>query len=160
MILPCYLHILFAYFASFIGYEDDFLEVISNLHVQRAKFGGKRDKFGGKSFKQLNSAEFMEFGFTKYEKIWALQSEKRTWHSFLQGQMKLNLNKQGSCTDCRCRPLTVLRAEQLVFLQKSFSEEVLEICHGISNLMYLKQTWNLSPPKVSSTPAKYVTLLI
>ena len=33
---------LFTYFASFIGYEDDNLEVISNLHIQGAKFGGKR----------------------------------------------------------------------------------------------------------------------
>ena len=35
------------------------------MHVQGAKFGGKKDKFGGKSFKKLNSAEFMEFVFSK-----------------------------------------------------------------------------------------------
>ena len=43
------IYIIFTYFASFIGYEDDILEVISNLHIQVAKFGGKKDKFGGKS---------------------------------------------------------------------------------------------------------------
>ena len=42
--------ILFTNFASLIGYEDDFLKVIYNLHVQGAKFGNKKDKFGGKSF--------------------------------------------------------------------------------------------------------------
>ena len=34
--------ILFTYFASFIGYEDDILEVISNLHVQEANSAEKR----------------------------------------------------------------------------------------------------------------------
>ena len=34
--------ILFLYFASFTGYEDDILVVISNLHVQWAKFCGKK----------------------------------------------------------------------------------------------------------------------
>ena len=64
MILPCYF-IVFRYFASFTGYENDIFEVISNLHVQGFKFSGKFDKFGGKSFKKLNSAEFMEFVFSK-----------------------------------------------------------------------------------------------
>ena len=36
------IYILFTYFASFIGYEDDILEVISNLQLQGAIFGGKR----------------------------------------------------------------------------------------------------------------------
>ena len=31
----------FTYFASFIGYEDDIFKVISNLHVQGSKCGGK-----------------------------------------------------------------------------------------------------------------------
>ena len=44
------IYIVFTYFASFIGYEADILEVISNLHVQGAKFGGKKVKSGGKSF--------------------------------------------------------------------------------------------------------------
>ena len=35
------IYILFTYFASFIGYEDDIIEVISNLHDKEAKFGGK-----------------------------------------------------------------------------------------------------------------------
>ena len=56
---------LFTYFASFIGYEEYILEGISNLQVQEAKFGGKKEKFGGKSFKKMNSAEFMEFVFSK-----------------------------------------------------------------------------------------------
>ena len=41
---------LFTYFASFIGYEGNILDIISNLHVQGANIGGKKDKFGGKSF--------------------------------------------------------------------------------------------------------------
>ena len=41
MILQCYLHTI-CMFASFIGYEDGILEIISNLQVQEAKFGGKR----------------------------------------------------------------------------------------------------------------------
>ena len=59
------IYIQFTCFGSFIGYEDGILEVISNLHVQGAKFGWKKDKFGGKSIKKLNSAEFMEFVFSK-----------------------------------------------------------------------------------------------
>ena len=35
------------------------------MHVQESKFGRKINKFGGKSFKKLNSTEFMEFVFTK-----------------------------------------------------------------------------------------------
>ena len=58
-------HKLFTHFASFTGYEDDILEVSSNLHVQESKFGGKIYKFGGKYFKKLNSTEFMEFVFSK-----------------------------------------------------------------------------------------------
>ena len=41
---------LFKYFASFLGFEDDILEVIYNLHIQEAKFGGKKEKKGGKYF--------------------------------------------------------------------------------------------------------------
>ena len=43
--------IVFKYFASFTGYEDEIFEVISNLHVQESKFGGNIYKFGGKSNK-------------------------------------------------------------------------------------------------------------
>ena len=57
------IYIVFTYFASFTGYEDDILEVISNLNVQRLKYGGKMEKFGGKSFKKLNSVEFVDFVF-------------------------------------------------------------------------------------------------
>ena len=56
---------LFTYFASFIGCEDGILEGISNLHVQGAQFGGKKDKFDRKSFKKLNFGEFMELIFSK-----------------------------------------------------------------------------------------------
>ena len=59
------IYIIFTYFASFTGYEDDIYEVISNLHVQGSKFGGKFEKFGGKSFLKMNSVEFMEFVFPK-----------------------------------------------------------------------------------------------
>ena len=57
------IYIVFTYFASFTGYEDDIFEVISNLHVQESKFGGKFDKFGGKPLKKLNPAEIMELVF-------------------------------------------------------------------------------------------------
>ena len=44
------IYIVFTYFASFTGYEDDIFEFISDLHVQGSKFGGKFDKLSGKSF--------------------------------------------------------------------------------------------------------------
>ena len=44
------IYIVFTYFASFTGYEDDIFEVFSNLHVQGSKFGENFDKYGGKSF--------------------------------------------------------------------------------------------------------------
>ena len=62
MILPCYFHSIYT-FASFTGYVYYFFEVISNLHIQEYRFGGKIYKFGGKSFKKLNSAEFIKFVF-------------------------------------------------------------------------------------------------
>ena len=57
MMLQCHLYTIL------IGYENDILN--SNLHVKGAKFGGKQDKFGRKSSKKLNSADFMEFVFSK-----------------------------------------------------------------------------------------------
>ena len=57
--------IVFTFFESFTGYEDDILEVSSHFHVQESKFGGKIDKFGGKSFKKVNSTEFIKFVFSK-----------------------------------------------------------------------------------------------
>ena len=59
--------IVFTYFASFTGCEEDIFEVIYNLYGQGSKFGGNLDKFGGKSLRKLNSAEFMEFVFSKSE---------------------------------------------------------------------------------------------
>ena len=52
-------------YTSFTGYEHDILRVISYLHFQRSKIGGKMDQFGGKSEekKKVNSTEFMEFVF-------------------------------------------------------------------------------------------------
>ena len=44
------IYILFRYVASFTGYEDDIIKIISNLCVQGSKFGGKFDKLVGKSF--------------------------------------------------------------------------------------------------------------
>ena len=47
------IYILFTYFASLIGCEHsvNILEVISNLHVQGAKFGRKRTKLAENLFK-------------------------------------------------------------------------------------------------------------
>ena len=43
-----------------------FFKFISSLHVQRPKFWGEMDKFGGKSkTKKINSVEFVEFVFSK-----------------------------------------------------------------------------------------------
>ena len=62
MILHCF-YILFTYFASFIGYEDEILDVISYLRVHGAKFGGKKDIFGGKSFKSwIHGVRFFQVG--------------------------------------------------------------------------------------------------
>ena len=47
------IYLVFTYFALFTDYEDDIFEVISNLHVQGSKFGGKINKFGGKSKKKV-----------------------------------------------------------------------------------------------------------
>ena len=44
------IYILFTYFASFTGYEDGVLEVISSLHIKESKYGRKIYKFCGKSF--------------------------------------------------------------------------------------------------------------
>ena len=44
------IYIVFTCFALFIDYKDDNFKVISNLHVQGSKFGGKIYKFGKKSF--------------------------------------------------------------------------------------------------------------
>ena len=55
------IYIIFTYSALFVGYEGDILEVISNLHIQGVKYGGKKEKFGRKSFKKLNFAEFTDF---------------------------------------------------------------------------------------------------
>ena len=60
MILPCYLHNIYI-FASFTVYENYIFQVISNMHIQESKLGGKIYKFVRKSFKKLNSEEFREF---------------------------------------------------------------------------------------------------
>ena len=44
------IYLVSIYFASFIDYENEIFEVISNLHVQGSKFGGKMNKFGGVCF--------------------------------------------------------------------------------------------------------------
>ena len=54
---------MFIYLAKFTGYEDEIFEVISYLHVQGSTIGRKIKQFGGK--KKLNSAELMEFNFSK-----------------------------------------------------------------------------------------------
>ena len=45
------IYIAFTHFVSFTGYEDEIFEVISNLHIQQSKFGGKFYKFGRILFK-------------------------------------------------------------------------------------------------------------
>ena len=46
------------------------------MHVQGSKFGGKFDKFEGKSFFfKLNSAEFMELVFSKSEADYSFQKQ-------------------------------------------------------------------------------------
>ena len=48
-----YYHTIFLVSINFgllLDYENYIFEVISNLHVQGSKFGGKINKFGGKSF--------------------------------------------------------------------------------------------------------------
>ena len=50
MILPYAIYVVFKYFSSFTGYEDDIFEGTSNLHVQGSKCDGNFDKFGSKYF--------------------------------------------------------------------------------------------------------------
>ena len=71
IILPCYLLSIYI-LVLFTEYENDIFEVISYFHVQEYKFGGKINKFGGQIYKfggkskqKLNSAEFVEFVFSK-----------------------------------------------------------------------------------------------
>ena len=59
------IYLVFTYFASFTDYEDDIFETISNLHVQRSKFGGKKQIWWKIFFKKLNSTVFMKFVFSK-----------------------------------------------------------------------------------------------
>ena len=42
-----------------------FLKLFLICTSKEPKLAEKKDKFGGKSFKKLNSAEFMEFVFSK-----------------------------------------------------------------------------------------------
>ena len=58
------IYLVFTYLALFLEYEDNIFEIISNLHIQGSKFGGKINKFGGKSKTKLNSPEFMGFVFS------------------------------------------------------------------------------------------------
>ena len=44
------IYIVFTYFVSLTGYENDKSKVIFNFHVQGSKFGGKFEKFGRNSF--------------------------------------------------------------------------------------------------------------
>ena len=50
---------VFTYLASFTGYKDNIFKVISKLHVEISKFGGKIDNFGVKYFEELNSIEVL-----------------------------------------------------------------------------------------------------
>ena len=54
------IYIVLTYFAWFTGYEYDIFEVISNLHVQESKFGGK---FGKKSYKNWTPPSSWSFFF-------------------------------------------------------------------------------------------------
>ena len=63
MILPCYLQSIYI-ICIIYRLSIWFFKVDSNLHVQGSKFGGKFDKFGGKPFKKLSSAEFTEVVFS------------------------------------------------------------------------------------------------
>ena len=42
-----YYHTIYLVFTYFASFTDHIYEVISNLHVQEFKFGGKINKFGG-----------------------------------------------------------------------------------------------------------------
>ena len=42
------IYTVFRYFASLTGYDDNILQVISYLHVQSSKFGGKLEKIDAK----------------------------------------------------------------------------------------------------------------
>ena len=54
MKLQCNLHTI--YFASLKDNEDDILEVISNLHIQGAKFGQKKGQTWRKIFLKVELA--------------------------------------------------------------------------------------------------------
>ena len=60
---------VFTYFASFTGYADDIFEVISYLHVQGSKFGGKFEKFGGKSFTKIELCGVFKVFYIEYTAV-------------------------------------------------------------------------------------------
>ena len=67
--LPYYLLSIYK-FCIFTDYEDEIFYVTSNLHIQGSKFGGKiKKKIEGKSFKKLNSTEFIKFLFSKSGRV-------------------------------------------------------------------------------------------
>ena len=72
------IYLVFAYFASFTDYEDDIFEVVSNLHFQGSKFGGKIYRFGEKfERKKSNSTEFTELVFPGLSVSQSIQRQSR-----------------------------------------------------------------------------------
>ena len=70
------IYIVFTQFASFTDCEDGIFKVISNLHVQGYKFGGKQDKFVKKS-----EGKKIEFWRTHITRFFAtLHLIPVTWH--------------------------------------------------------------------------------
>ena len=55
------MYIVFTYFTSFTGYEDAIFDFISNLHVQKSKFGRNIYQFGVKCRKKLTARSSWSF---------------------------------------------------------------------------------------------------
>ena len=70
------IYIVFTYFASFTGFEDDFLKLFLICTFKDPNLAENLN-LGGKSFKNLNSTEFMEFVFSKSDCQPAAESCRR-----------------------------------------------------------------------------------
>ena len=66
MIVPCYLHKIYI-FGSFAVYENDIVEVISNLQVQGSKCGVKKIQIWRKIFLKIELCGFHGFVYSKSE---------------------------------------------------------------------------------------------
>ena len=124
-----YIYIVFTYFASFTGYEDNIFKTISFLHVQGSKIGGKIVQFGKKSNKKIYSAELLEFVFFKSAYRFIRQNNQkelldilinRPNRTFLQIYQNKLLDKNIRLINHKTKLLDIIirNKKEIIFLKK------------------------------------------